>query len=147
MIQKEKENRLAAMADRYIVCFHDECTRHEHCLRWLVGRHSPSENYMLNCISPIYRKAQEGVCDMHRPADPVTMPLGMVHFYDEMPGRLEVSVKGALISRYGRTRYYRYRNGQLPITPDVESTIRQVCQDQGWTTPLKFDSTVEDFLF
>ena len=63
----------------------------------------------------------------------------MVHFYDEMPRKLEVAIKNNLIAQYTRVGYYNMRKAERPITYDIEQEIAQVCLKHGWTHKLQFD--------
>ena len=63
----------------------------------------------------------------------------MVHFYDEMPRKLEVAIKNDLIAQYTRVGYYNMRKAERPITADIEKYIEQVCRNHGWNEILQFD--------
>lgn len=141
----EQESIFSEKAVSYLVCFNTQCGLHEKCLRWMVGQHVPSEPISRLSINPLNSQVVAGSCPVFRDSAPRHMPVGMTHFYYDMPGRLERAIKGALISRYSRTGYYRYHNGSRPITPEVEEEIRRTCNEHGWTQPLKFDSYVDDY--
>ena len=66
------------------------------------------------------------------------------HFYDDIPQGKARQIKRTLISDYGRTVYYRYHSGLLPIPPQVQAHIQMVCRQAGWTEPLHFDSETEE---
>ena len=148
MSMKNQEKLFKEKAKTYLVCFHDRCPRHEHCLRWLVGRHVDPSVSIATCVSPLYAPAVEGRCDQYRNDQPVRMPVGMSqHFYHDMPAHIALSIRKALIAHNCRSTYYHYHSGRRPITPDYEALVRQVCQQFGWTQPLRFDGEVEDYVW
>ncbi len=74
------------------------------------------------------------------------MAKGMIHiFSDNMPKRLETSLRNQLISRFGRTYYYEYRNGTRLIAPDMQEEIRQMFRQAGWNEDVSFDEYVKDY--
>ena len=144
---KEQDTIFSEKAASYLVCFNEQCARHEQCLRWIVGQHVGGEQISRVSINPHNAQVKAGSCPVFRDARPVRVGIGMTGFYHDMPGWLEKSIKGALISRYSRTGYYRIQNGTRPVTPEMEEAIRTICQKNGWDTPLRFDSYKEDYLW
>ena len=131
----------------YLVCFHNCCQRHEQCLRWQVAQRTDPELRTRTVVNPLNRLVAEGNCPMFRDATPLRMPLGMLHFYLDMPGRLERRIKGSLISDLSRTNYYRYHSGHQPIPPDVERLIRDTCRSCGWNEEPRFDAYIDDYVW
>ena len=145
---KTKEELFRRKAESYLICFNHGCPQHEHCLRWQVGQYVNPKQTVVNCVNPYYAPAAEGHCDLYRDDQPVTMPVGMKeHFYYDMPARIAQKIKQTLIDHNCRATYYHYHNGTRPISPDYEAFIRQTCQRFGWTQPLQFDSTIEDYVW
>ena len=134
-------------AARYLTCFNDHCPRHDQCLRWEVGRHTDPAQHLSTSIPPTYAPAADGSCPYFRDNSLQRMPLGMTHFYDEMPGRTERGIKNTLIAHTCRATYYKYHRGDRPITPDMLMLISEVCRRHGWTQPLRFDAETEDYVW
>ena len=143
--KKSKEQLLRENSDKYVVCFNAACNKHEHCLRWQVGQHVSERVWMVKCVNQCYAPVVAGQCDCYRDDKPLVMPVGMKeHFYDDIPLGKARQIKRTLISDYGRTVYYRYHSGLLPIPPQVQAHIQMVCRQAGWTEPLHFDSETEE---
>ena len=134
-------------APHYLLCFIEHCPLREHCLRWLVGQQADPTVIKVGCVNPLLAQAGTDQCPQYR--ENVTAPhaKGMVHFYDDMPRRMEVRIKGRLISRYARRQYYEYRNGVRLITPQMQQDIARICQEAGWTQPLRFDDYQDDYVW
>jgi hypothetical protein len=49
------------------------------------------------------------------------------------------------VAHFGNSNYYRYRNGEYLISPDVRNVIEKVCRQHGWTGELTFDDAVLDY--
>ena len=126
-------------ASVYMVCFHDGCERHGQCLHWLVGQHVNDEAVVLPAVSPRNRLVRSGQCPLFRPKVYATLKRGMMHFYDQMPGRLEHGIREELIGLFNRKVYYQLRNGERAISPDEQSVIADVCRRHGWPGSLDYD--------
>ena len=130
--KKSKEQLLREKSDNYVVCFNAACNKHEHCLRWQVGQHVSERVWMVKCVNQRYAPVVAGQFDCYRDDKPLVMPVGMKeHFYDDIPLGKARQIKRTLISDYGRTVYYRYHSGLLPIPPQVQAHIQMVCRLAG----------------
>ena len=132
------EKILKEKAEKYLVCFNEQCPKHEHCLRWMVGQHVPCKQLSITCVNPKIEK-KDGECPAYRDSQPQNVAKGMIHFYDEMPRKLEVAIKNELIARYTRVGYYNMRKAERPITQEIENEIIQVCRNHGWKGEIRFD--------
>ena len=138
---------LEEKAQKYIVCFDVQCPQHEHCLRWQAGQYVPESYFSVYCVNPNHVRKDGGECIAYRDDRPQRVPVGMVHFYEAMPGAMERAIKSRLIERFSRVIYYRYRRGDMTITPDVEQEIERICRECGWTDPLQFDGYAEKLIW
>ena len=138
------EKILKEKAGKYLVCFNEQCSKHEHCLRWMVGQYVPYEQLSITCVNPKVTKKGDDECPAFRDSQPQNVAKGMVHFYDEMPRKLEVAIKNDLIARYTRVGYYNMRKAERPITTDVEKEIEKICQNHGWNNELLFNERVDE---
>jgi hypothetical protein len=93
----------------------------------------------------MHPEVKAGRCPMYRENQVVSYARGMLHFFDEMPGRTERAIKGRLIAFYSRKKFYEFRNGTRPIPPEVHDEIARVCHECGWTGPLQFDAWEENY--
>ena len=142
---KDKTTLFREKAATYLCCFCDQCPLHERCLRYEVGSYIDPRQHLVTSISPHYAPAAAGTCEYFRDNQLRKMPLGMTHFYDDMPHRIERAVKNQLIGLNCRATYYKYHRGDRPINPDFLTDIQSACSHAGWTQPLHFDSEVEDY--
>lgn len=141
----KNEQRLREQSASYLPCFNDHCERHETCLHWLVGQHTTQDAISIPCVNPMRPEVKAGRCPMYRENQVVSYARGMIHFFDEMPGRLERAIKGRLIALYSRKKFYEFRNGTRPISPDVQSVIARICQECGWTATPQYDAWEENY--
>ena len=134
-------------APHYLLCFIEHCPLHEHCLRWLVGQQADHTVVKVGCVNPLLAQVGTDKCPQYRENVSAPHAKGMVHFYDGMPRQLEISIKSRLIGRYARRQYYEYRNGVRLITPQMQQDIARICQEAGWTQPLRFDDYQDDYVW
>lgn len=140
-----KEERFKERAATGNVCLNVDCPQREHCLRWQLREYVPRDRVFVMSVNPRYKGVAQGQCPAFRSDERITLAKGMVHFYDEMPRRMEERVKGLLIARYGRTIYYEYRNGKRLISPAMQAYIKDTCLHCGWTKEPVYDGYEEDY--
>ena len=140
-----QEEILREKSEHYLLCYVNECSRHETCLRWLVGQQSKKEAIVTESVNPMNPEVREGKCPMYRENTTASYAIGMMHFFDQMTGQTERSIKNALIHLFSRKRFYEYRNGTRPIPPEVQKTISKVCLANGWTNEPQYDGWTEDY--
>mgnify|MGYP007101857025 CR=1 FL=1 len=132
-------------AENYLLCFNDNCALAAGCLRRKVAHYVPDTRRLLNCVNPDYVAKRKGKCEYYQSAEPIEMGKGLTNFYDQIPERTARAIRKQLLAHFGNSNYYRYRNGEYLISPDVRSFIAKVCQQHGWTGELVFDDTVIDY--
>lgn len=49
-------------AQHYLLCMKGNCSRKEHCLRWLVAQWTPDDLRIANVINPYLKDGVEGEC-------------------------------------------------------------------------------------
>lgn len=142
----ENEKRRKA-GSAYLMCFSDNCPRHAGCLHWMAGCDAGEDQVLVNSINPRCRSVADGTCNRYRDASPVTMPLGMSRFYDDMPKKIASAIRPKLEELCLHKNYYLYQRGDLPIPPHVEERIKEICRECGWDGPLTYDGYVTERLW
>lgn len=132
-------------AEDYLVCYNDNCAKANDCLRRKVAQYVPNTRRLLLSVNPDYVAKREGKCEYYQPAEPIEMGKGLVHFYDQIPERTARAIRMQLLAHFGNSNYYRYRNGESLISPDVRDHIAKVCRQNGWTGELTFDETATEY--
>lgn len=134
-------------AQHYLLCMNDKCSRKEHCLRWLVAQLTPDDLRIVNVINPYRKDVVEGNCIDFRSDKKRRMARGMVNFYENIPEPKAKAIRKALIADLTKTKYFKFRNGTFPITPEDQAHIAVICRANGWKEPLSFDSYYEEYDF
>ena len=141
-----KELLIKKAQEGYTVCNVDACPLRTQCLRWLVGQHVPHTKSSYRCVNPHFEGVATTECPMYRNDQKVRFAKGMTHiFTNDMPKRVEPSVRYGVIRKTNRTYYFEYRNGSRLIPPALQEDIRKLFRDNGWTEEVKFDGYVEDY--
>lgn len=138
---------LRQKASHYLVCFLDHCPLHDHCLRWLAGCHADTAPVSHVAVNPHHPQAGSTSCVAYRPAVQTVMKRGMTSFYHDMPSYMERDIRNHLIQLFTRTRYFKMRRGDLPVTPAEQQQIAAVCHEHGWTGPLRYDSEQKEWMW
>jgi len=142
-----KEQQLKALGHQGPVCYNNQCPRREQCLRWLANGHANEKPLVLSVVNIQNAEVNSGNCPLFAADKTVTVWRGMTRFYHDMPHHTELAIKEHLIRNLTRTRYYKLRKGELPINATLRADIERVCRQHGWTEPLVFDSTGEEYLW
>ena len=140
-----EEELLREKAEHYLVCYYEPCQQRERCLHWLAGPYVPETDPTKTCVNVMNAEVRAGRCPFFKSDEPVRMVRGMKQFYDQMPRRIAVGIKRQLEMGYGHTTYYKYRNGEMPIPPDMQKHIAEVCRSHGWNEEPVYDSTSEEY--
>lgn len=145
-MMKEQELFRSVAESGYYVCNAEHCPKKAQCLRWIVGQHMSDTVMFCMSANMRFKDVATAQCPLFRSAEKAQMAKGMIHiFSDNMPKRLETSLRNQLISRFGRTYYYEYRNGTRLIAPDMQEEIRQMFRQAGWNEDVSFDEYVKDY--
>ena len=75
------------------------------------------------------------------------MARGMVNFYENIPEPKAKAIRKDLIQHFTKTKYFKFRNGTFPITPEDQQQIADICRANGWTYNLTFDNYYEEYDF
>ena len=142
-----KEERFHEKSEHYLHCFNNECPKHLSCLHWLVSQHTVRTSINILSVNPMNPDVKAGNCEMYRENQTASYARGMMHFYDEMTSRQERAIRRRLINAYSRKPYYEYRNGDRPISPEMQQNIARICREEGYTAKPHYDSWEEDFLW
>jgi len=138
---------LRQKAPHYLLCFIAECPLHETSLHWLCGQESSGDDLVVTSVNPRNPLTGTAGCPHYREKLKVRYAKGMVHFFDQMPRRTDVSIKSRLIGLYSRKTFYEYRNGVRLIPPQMQDRIARICREEGWPNPPQYDSWQDEFLW
>ncbi len=136
---------LREKAKSYLVCYYEPCRLREHCLRWIAGPYVPETSKVHTCVNVTNKEVRAGHCPFFKSDTPVLMARGMKQFYEKMPRKVATAIKQRIEAGYGHTTYYKYRNGELPITPGIQKNIAKICSSYGWTEAPVYDATSEEY--
>ena len=96
-----KDEVFKKQAEKGLICLNDNCEKREHCLRWQLREYVAKNRMTLTCINPRHKDVAKGKCPLYLDDKKIRMAKGMMQFYDEMPRKMEVLIKGQLIAAYG----------------------------------------------
>ena len=140
-----EEGLLKEKAKHYLACYNGGCRRRKHCLHWLVGPHVPEDVRVHSCVNVMNAEVRSGHCPFYKSDTPVMMMRGFTHLYDDMPRRTATAIREELDGYYNHTTYYRYRNGILPVKPEMQKHIEAVCRKHGWKEAPVYDKSQEEY--
>jgi len=144
MVTKQE---LLRHCDGYIVCYASKCPLHSHCLRWQMGQLETTDQRLFYVVNPHHADNGHSHCLYYRSDQPVRIAYGMLRFFREMPHYKELAIKHDIMLHFTRTRFYRMRRSDIPITPDDQQVIAAICLRHGWTAEPVYDRYDEQILW
>lgn len=127
----------------YPLCLHAHCPKAETCLRQLAFRRHAELPVHLRLLNPSQCTAQE-CCPYYADSKPVRFAKGFAGFKDHMLPRQYEKFMYLLIGTFGRNKYFRFRRGEILLSPMEQQIVRDVLKRVGVGECLEFDGYVDD---
>lgn len=130
----------------WAICFQDDCPMKDTCLRYAIARLVPTGITHHVTVLPAAR--QEDHCTLFATKEPVQIARGMKNLLPRAArGELRRLHEG-LYAIFGcKSRYYLYREGKYPITPQQQQSIEALFRHYDINRTPHYDSITEEFYF
>jgi hypothetical protein len=113
-----------------------------------IDKNVINEDDAIDGIVNSYRRdVVAGTCTDFRSDAKAKMARGMLNFYENIPEGKAKAIRKAQIQHFSKTKYFKFRNGTFPITPEGQAHIAAICRANGWNKPLSFESYYEEYDF
>lgn len=130
----------------WAVCFNEECTRRNDCLRFQAGRLVPSDLCSARCVLPSAWKGAE--CKMFSSMKMEMYAWGFAGIYDKVLKKdFTLMRKQLTMSLQNKGYYYRYKRGELPLSPRQQQIIQDLFEAFGYDRHVKFDKMEMRYVF
>lgn len=141
---KTGESAWSAAPNDFMRCANTDCKAAEGCLRACVWREAVTDAVAVPTLNP--RLAVGGdECPYYRSAEPVRMARGFKHLQSRMlPGEYE-AFRQKCIARFGRTIFYRFRNGEKALSPGDQEVVSNEAARVGMKGNYSFDTYYETY--
>ena len=128
------------------LCYLSQCPRHEECLRYEAHRHAPKQVTTHPCVMPT--ALEHDRCPHFHPIRKVRAAKGFRYIVSELKEKDLYPIRVEMTAYLGsRATYYRYKNGQLLLTPSQQERIAKILQRHGYTNEVRFDGYREIYQF
>ena len=130
----------------WAICFQDDCPLKDTCLRHAIARLAPDSLTHHSIVLPAARHGDR--CSLFATKEPVQFARGMKSLLPRAArGELRLLREG-LYAIFGSTsRYYLFREGKYPITPQQQQSIQALFRRHGINSAPHYDSIIEEFYF
>ncbi|WP_298552937.1 DUF6078 family protein [uncultured Parabacteroides sp.] len=129
----------------YAHCFNGQCACAGKCLRHMLAALIPADRNYVAVVNPNKVGSDGKSCPFFREKRLMRFAVGMSHLYDNLTYRDATAVKRPIYSHFGRSTYYRMRNGERPITPEEQVFIKNIFRTYGITSEPVFDAYRDDY--
>lgn len=128
------------------LCYVGQCPRHEECLRYQANLHAPKQVTTHPCVMPTALEYDS--CPHFHPIRKVRAAAGFRYIVSELKEKDLYPIRVEMTAYLGsRATYYRYKNGQLLLTPAQQERIKKILQRHGYTNEVRFDGYQEIYQF
>ena len=130
----------------WAICFQDDCPMKDTCLRYAIARLAPTGITHHVTVLPTARQGDH--CTLFATKEPVQIARGMKNLLPRAArGELKRLHEG-LYAIFGcKSRYYIYREGKYPITPQQQQSIEALFRRHDINRMPNYDSITEEFYF
>ena len=142
-----EQSLLRERSRHYLLCYNATCSRKDDSLHWLVGQWAFDETLYATVVNPYRKDVVAGICTDFCSNAKVKMARGMLNFYENIPEGKAKAIRSDLIATFNKTLYFKWRNGEKPITPEQQAQIASICRANGWTEPPVYDAYYEEYQF
>lgn len=122
----------------FVHCLRADCPKASTCLRYQVARFLPVDKRTVTILNPAL-VSNSVECKEYLSDTPVFNAYGMSKLFDELPYAKVKHVRDDVISRIGKTQYYRMKNETIGITPVHQCAIKKIFLKYGIEDDPVFD--------
>ncbi len=139
-----------AVPKLFNMCVKDDCPLAEKCLRHEVGVAvmENGANWIRILNLRALNKNMDGECEFFKPTEKEIHGKGLLKFLESLPiaesRKAQSAIEAAVSS--GR-QFYRYRNGEKTIDPQLQDLMRAKLKKAGIENDLFFDEMVDIYSF
>lgn len=141
----EDEFNYEAVPYGYTHCFNAHCPKGKKCLYHLVALHSTNRYPTLSVINPNCIPEDAAACPFFHPIRKIRVAWGIRHLLDNVPHKDAETLKGFMLSHFGRGMYYRFYRKEKFVAPEHQEYIRRIFRQKGITEEPMFDSYTEEY--
>lgn len=127
----------------YTTCQQADCPRANTCLRQLAYESMMAKAPVLSIFNPRFCTKND-TCPHFRDSAPVTYAREFTGMQRKMFPTQYQTFMSFLMSRFGRTSYFKRRRGETPLSPKEQKLILQALRLAGVSEELKFDQYEEN---
>ena len=127
----------------FIVCYNEDCSLKENCLRREVAELNQEEDDVLKVVNSAKFSGEN--CKFYLENKKVLMAYGMKKSFDKVLAKDIAEIRKTLNTYFGHGSYYVRRNGEKAINPTEQTYIASVFAKYGYE--ITFDRLVEETLW
>lgn len=119
------------------LCFNEQCGRKQECMRYMVGQQIPKDHERGLSIYP--NALHEGSCKHFREFRVIEAAYGFGDIFANVATKHAPEMRRKM-EHYlgGHGTYYRYKNGERPLSPEQQEWIRSLFESYGYDRNVEF---------
>lgn len=129
----------------FALCSSTVCVKADSCLRHLAFEAASHDEPFLHMVNPYLAEQSPQGCKHFVETKKVRYARGFMQLVRTMPVGVAPTFRSTLFSLFGRKKYYRYRKGDILISPEVQARIVATVNRLGIQVEDCFDAYEERF--
>lgn len=142
----EKDFDFKQVPYNWAMCYVAECSRKDECMRYQVYLRSPKGRTMSKCVMP--NALLKNPCPHFHPIRKMRVAVGFTNIFNEVKAKDIAEMRKKMANYLGSTTtFYRYRKGEIQLTPWQQQWVRDMFRRYGYTGEVVFDGYKEVYIF
>ena len=140
----ENNNLFKEITDSYTVCFAENCTKRECCMRYIAYRRLPDDTKRHSCVLP--KVWDEPQCSEFVEFKIEHKAWGLKRMFDRVVQADAVRMKSQVMKYLGgHTAYYRYYRGEKLLSEEQQEWIANLFRQKGYSADNLFEHYVDRY--
>lgn len=131
----------------YVYCMSAHCPEAGTCLRHLATQAVPAATKQFTVVNPEAYLGTDGRRLCYQTSEPQHIALGMRNMLRQVKAGDAALLRAQFIACFGRNKYYRMRNGEHAITPDMQQQVADLFAHHAPYVSVTFDEYCDEVLF
>ena len=122
----------------YPVCYQQECTLKDECMRYQAALQAPKMVAEWRCVLP--SQLEKGRCPHFAEIQPIKVARGFKNLFDNIKAADQTPMRKELVEHFhGKRQYYWYLKGERLLSPKQQQWMRAWFRNWGYNIDVPFD--------
>ena len=131
----------------FMLCQDVSCSKADSCLRSLCYKELTLETVSVNVLNPALYPEKNEDCPYYKTTEKARYAWGLKAALSKLPYETANTIRHQLISRFGKTKYYRFCNEEIPIKAKDQQIIKHTFLENNINTDPDYARFTEEIVW